>query len=92
MGLLRWACHGLCHIFFFQILFIFYLFIFLKFEGVPNSVIEGIPNFVIEGVPNIEEIKKIKKNSEFFSGQGVPRNTLSCKWHRHWFEDHLSLD
>ena len=69
--------------FFFQILFIFYLFFFLKFEGVPNSVIEGIPNFVIEGVPNIEEIKKIKKNSGFFSGQGVPRNTLSCKWRRH---------
>ena len=46
-------------------------------------MIKGVPNFVIEGVPNTEEIKKIKKNSGFFSGQGVPRNTLSCKWRRH---------
>ena len=92
MGLLRWACHGLCHIFFSSRFYLFFILFFLKFEGVPNSVIEGIPNFVIEGVPNIEEIKKIKKNSEFFSGQGVPRNTLSCKWRRHWFEDHLSLN
>ena len=49
-------------------------------------MIEGVPNFVIEGVPNTEEIKKnkkIKKNSGFLSGQGVPRNTLSCKWRRH---------
>ena len=52
--------------------------------GVPNSVIEGVPNFVIEGVPNTEEIKKkLKKIQDFFSGQGVPRNTLSCKWRRH---------
>ena len=52
--------------FFFQILFIYYLFFFLKFEGVPNSVIEGIPNFVIEGVPNTEEIKKLKKIKKKF--------------------------
>ena len=32
LGLLRWACRGLCYIFFF------------KFEGVPNFVIEGVPN------------------------------------------------
>ena len=82
MGLLRWACCGLCHIFFFPDFILFIIF-FFKFEGVPNSVIEGIPNFVIEGVPNTEEIKKIQKNSGFFSGQGVPRNTLSCKWRRH---------
>ena len=54
-----------------------FFFFFFYFEGVPISVIEG--------VPNTEEIKKkIKKNSGFFSGQGVPRNTLSCKWRRHW--------
>ena len=47
-------------------------------------MIEGVPNFVIEGVPNTEEIKKkLKKIQDFFSGQGVPRNTLSCKWRRH---------
>ena len=50
----------------------FFFFFFFKFEGVPN--------FVIEGVPNTEEIKK---NTGFFSGQDVPRNTLSCKWCRH---------
>ena len=76
---LPWA---LSHFFFSRFYFIYYYF-FFKFEGVPNSVIEGIPNFVIEGVPNTEEIKKIQKNSGFFSGQGVPRNTLSCKWRRH---------
>ena len=47
-------------------------------------MIEGVSNFVIEGVPNTEEIKKkLKKIQDFFSGQGVPRNTLSCKWRRH---------
>ena len=44
MGLLRWACHGLCHIFFSSRFYLFFILFFLKFEGVPNSMIEGVPN------------------------------------------------
>ena len=84
--LIYWACCGLgsVTIFFFktlvQIVFWAFFFFFFLLESRAN-------NFYFLFF-NLRVFLIIKYKSFFFlrlfSGQGVPGNTLSCTWHRHW--------
>ena len=81
-----WACRGLGSITIFIFIFLDFSSIFFLAFFFFGLKVEQIYIYIYIYFFNLRvfliQIKYI--HFKFFSGQGVPGNTLSCTWHHHW--------